>query len=123
MRQVAVRLETALTEQRGHLFPWVPVALATGIGLYFGLPEEPPVYALGMCCVLCVAVLFLSRWLRVGRAPLAIAAGLILCGIALAGARAHMVLILLVAGVAGVGATACSHTAFLLRTTAASVNT
>ncbi|EEX14632.1 competence protein [Citreicella sp. SE45] len=91
MRQVAVRLETALTEQRGHLFPWVPVALATGIGLYFGLPEEPPIYALGMCCVLGVAVLFLSRWLRVGRAPLAIAAGLILCGIALAGARAHMV--------------------------------
>ncbi len=27
--------------QRGHLFPWTPVFFATGIGLYFALPQEP----------------------------------------------------------------------------------
>ncbi|NRB36137.1 MAG: ComEC/Rec2 family competence protein [Rhodobacteraceae bacterium] len=32
---------TAVEEQRGHLFPWMPIALALGIGLYFALPRDP----------------------------------------------------------------------------------
>ena len=30
-----------LLAQRGHLFAWVPVFLAIGIGIYFSLPVEP----------------------------------------------------------------------------------
>jgi len=30
-----------LDRQRGHLFGWVPVAFAVGIGAYFALPDEP----------------------------------------------------------------------------------
>ena len=32
--------------QRGHLFPWAPVAMACGIGLFFWLPDDPSDYAL-----------------------------------------------------------------------------
>ena len=31
----------ALAEVRGILFPWVPVFMAIGIGLWFGLDSEP----------------------------------------------------------------------------------
>ena len=35
------RIEARLLEQRGHFFPWVPVFLAAGIGIYFSLRFEP----------------------------------------------------------------------------------
>lgn len=34
-------IDAALLQQRGHLFPWLPVCLALGIGAYFALPKEP----------------------------------------------------------------------------------
>ena len=45
--RVLARVEAALLHQTGYLFPWTPVMLATGIGLYFGARSEPgwPVYA------------------------------------------------------------------------------
>lgn len=38
------RAVAAWMDQRGHLFAWVPVMLACGIGLYFGLKSEPRVW-------------------------------------------------------------------------------
>ena len=34
-------IDTVLLTQRGHLFPWVPVMFAVGIGGYFSVPVEP----------------------------------------------------------------------------------
>ncbi|MCR8547341.1 ComEC family competence protein [Salipiger sp. P9] len=91
MRQIATRLEAGLTRQRGHLFPWVPVALACGIGLYFALPAEPPVWALVLAACVGAGLLALSRRLGVGHAPLVAALALVALGGALAGGRAHQV--------------------------------
>ena len=41
MRRLVLWPVVALAEARGILFPWVPVFLALGIGLWFGLAEEP----------------------------------------------------------------------------------
>ena len=40
------RVVTAMLAQRGHMFGWVPVCLAVGIGIYFSLRFEPvtPLY-------------------------------------------------------------------------------
>ena len=40
------RMVTAMLGQRGHMFGWVPVCLAVGIGIYFSLRFEPvtPLY-------------------------------------------------------------------------------
>ncbi len=40
MRPIS-RLTDAFNRQRGHLFPWVPVAFGIGIGIYFALRSEP----------------------------------------------------------------------------------
>jgi len=40
------RAAALVLSQRGHLFPWVPVAFGTGIGLWFALPAEPAAAAL-----------------------------------------------------------------------------
>lgn len=91
MRQIAALMQAGLSGQRGHLFPWVPVALGGGIGLYFALPVEPPVWVLIGAALAGTFVLVLSRRLGVGHAPLAVAAGLIALGVSLGGARAHWV--------------------------------
>jgi competence protein ComEC len=89
--RVLARAEAALLNQTGYLFPWSPVCLAIGIGLYFGLRFEPewPLYV-GLCGMVLV-LLGLSRVLLPGWGPLAIGGALIVAGFILAGARAHMV--------------------------------
>ncbi|MBU2962160.1 ComEC family competence protein [Citreicella sp. C3M06] len=91
MRQILSGLEGVLIGQRGHLFPWVPVALGIGIGLYFLPGFEPAAEMLSLAALAGVGLLVLSRRLGVGHAPLVVAMGLMACGFALAGARAHMV--------------------------------
>ena len=77
-----------LDRQRGHLFPWVPVCYAIGIGAYFALKTEPDARdwaALGVALalgVLAAATVLRSRPLLV--ALLAMGAGL-----AVAGLRTH----------------------------------
>lgn len=77
--------------QRGALFPWAPVFLAIGIGLYFALRWEPqPVH---YAAALCTCVLAGYAGWRSGpvAGPLCWALALVAAGICLAGARAHLV--------------------------------
>ena len=81
----------ALLAQRGSLFPWVPVFLGLGIGLYFALPKEPPVWLLaGSACAGLICGILALR-LPISVAPLAWALTLVFAGGALAGMRAHIV--------------------------------
>ena len=77
--------------QRGYLFPWAPVALGAGVGLYFTLRAEPPPVI--MLAALVVAGLCALATLRAGvvLAPGIWAVALVLAGLCLAGLRAQMV--------------------------------
>lgn len=84
-------VETALWGQRGYLFPWAPVCVAAGIGVYFALRSEP---GLVVYTAMAGFVLFFSilAYLRPGAfSPLAVALALMAGGVCLAGVRAHMV--------------------------------
>lgn len=71
---------------RGLLFPWVPVILGAGIGLWFALPEEPgwPFYA-GAATVLALALAGLAFGSDLLHPLLAVAgclaAGVLACGL------------------------------------------
>ncbi|WP_240789463.1 ComEC/Rec2 family competence protein [Pseudooceanicola onchidii] len=77
--------------QRGHLFPWVPVALGLGIGLYFLVDEEPDVTRVlmlaGIAALLSGMVILAGAVLR----PLVWGVALVCAGLALAATRAQMV--------------------------------
>lgn len=76
--------------QRGHLFPWVPVCLGLGVGLYFALGWEPEMAHYGaLSCVILAGVLLL-RWLGIW-APFVSAVVLVALGVCMAGLRAHQV--------------------------------
>ena len=81
----------ALEAQRDHLFPWVPVLFAIGIGIYFSLSTEPAssVY-LALLSTLAVLGLIALRGATVIR-PVAVALGLLVLGFIIAGVRAHSV--------------------------------
>ena len=84
-------LGAMIAAQRGHLFPWVPVCLACGIGGYFALRWEP-----GPSHYLIAAILALVPGVLAGRAGVALGPVLWLCALipaggVLAGARAHWV--------------------------------
>nr|MCW1954642.1 competence protein [Roseobacter sp.] len=51
--------ERVLLGQRGALYPWAPVGLAFGIGGYFALPMEPPLWAYGLAALVIAAGGFL----------------------------------------------------------------
>lgn len=93
IRQIAGFAVTGATElwtvQRGYLFPWVPVALACGIGLYFSRATEPtmPIY-LALIGVAAVALL-LRRWAGYSAEPLLWVIALIAAGASIAGWRAN----------------------------------
>lgn len=89
--RIVTSLRRSLLEQRGHLFCWVPVCLALGIGLYFGVPEEPPRALIWLAGAVGCAMAGCA-W---GREPDVAAFVWVLAlfcgGFALAGARAHHV--------------------------------
>jgi competence protein ComEC len=73
------------------LFPWVPVFLGAGVGLWFALADEPGWRSYAACSV--VLALAVVIW-RLGPEllhPLVIVVGCLLAGFVAAGARAHLV--------------------------------
>lgn len=58
MGRVWTAMETRLASQSGALFPWLAVLFGLGVGVYFALPIEPPLWSLavmaglGALCVL-----------------------------------------------------------------------
>ncbi|WP_372833683.1 ComEC/Rec2 family competence protein [Puniceibacterium confluentis] len=91
MRRGVNALIDSLLLQRGHLFHWTPVFLALGIGWYFSLRFEPPLWVLWTACALGVAGLLTCRRFGILAGPAACGLALVLIGLALAGARAHQV--------------------------------
>ena len=89
MGAVTRALATAWDAQHGALFPWVPVCLATGIGLFFSLRAEPSGLLLVLCAVagLCGIAVSLRSGPLAG--PLFLGLALVGLGVSLAGARAH----------------------------------
>ncbi|MDJ0825149.1 MAG: ComEC/Rec2 family competence protein [Rhodobacter sp.] len=80
----------ALDAQRGHLFPWVPVAIGIGVGLYFALRVEPGLAAYAVAGLGAV-VLAAAAWRWRGLAPIYVMLCLGVVGFGLAGLRAHLV--------------------------------
>lgn len=84
-------LESELARQRGHLFPWVPVVLAIGIGAFFSLRSDPSADHIGLAfCVAIGAALsrrFVNETLQIGL----VCVGVFAAGFGIAGVRAQMV--------------------------------
>lgn len=78
-----------IAAQRGHLFCWIPVAFACGIGAYFALPSEPPVLVHYTLVLAGISLLLLSRRLPEALSPVVIALLLVGLGLGWAGLRAH----------------------------------
>lgn len=81
----------ALSQARGLLFPFVPVFIACGIGLWFGLPFEPGVaFYLGAAAV---AVAMMAVWARGPEVlhPVVVAVVCVAVGVLAIGFRAHHV--------------------------------
>jgi competence protein ComEC len=75
--------------QQGYLFPWLPVCLGAGAGLYFALPQEPgPGTYFGLIFIVAILALIASRGPELAR-PLFMGAMVLICGIVLAGLRAQ----------------------------------
>ncbi len=89
--QIWCMIQTALLGQRGHMFPWVPVFLAGGIGVYFSLTWEPGLaHFLYLAVFIMISGAFAFRCATIGT-PFWGALALLAMGGALAGARAHLV--------------------------------
>lgn len=91
MRTSLAPLASALLAQRGHLIPWAPVALSTGIGLWFALPVEPGMRAYAALAGLALVAGLAARRLGEAWSPLGWGVVLVALGMLLAGARAHQV--------------------------------
>lgn len=77
--------------QRGALFGWVPVCLAAGVGVFFGLTWEPSIALLWTLGAGGLFTLFLLRFLPETLSPFICALALAAIGVALAGWRTHAV--------------------------------
>ena len=81
----------AFEEQRGHLLPWAPVCLGTGIAAWFALRWEPAGWHYAAAALGAALLLLLAIRLPAGARPLAVGLALVLVGGLLAGHRAHSV--------------------------------
>lgn len=79
-----------LERQRGHLFPFLPVGLGIGTGLWFALPADPRGvdYGLVLLALACCAVAL--PFTSAGR-PLVLMLASVLCGVLACGARVELV--------------------------------
>ena len=91
MRAVLMTPFVALAQARGLLFPFVPVFLALGIGVWFALPFEPGwVFYLGTAAVL--LGLTAAWWVVPDLAhPVIVAVACVAAGVLAIGLRAHLV--------------------------------
>jgi competence protein ComEC len=81
----------ALEQARGLLFPFVPVFLALGIGLWFALPFEPGLgFYLGAAGV-AVGMTAAWRWGPEVLHPVVVALACVAAGVLSIGLRAHLV--------------------------------
>ncbi len=78
-----------LLAARGRLFPFVPVGVGCGIGVWFSLIREPGMAAYALCAVGLGGLIWLARSDLWNAPAVLVAAGL--CGFLAAGARAHLV--------------------------------
>ncbi len=85
--QVRVLLEQTLLAQRGGMIGWVPVCMALGIGLYFGLAQEPDFVQMSILAVFAAGLLICAVLARPAFAPLIMALVLVCTGIGLAKLR------------------------------------
>lgn len=81
-------IAAAVQGQRGHLFPWVPVCIAAGIGVYFMLPREPHDWELISCGLVSVACVLIAARTHEGLAPVFVGLSFVAFGIVLANFRA-----------------------------------
>ncbi|MDA5555973.1 ComEC/Rec2 family competence protein [Shimia sp. MMG029] len=84
-------LRQSVLQQRGHLFCWVPVGLAVGIGLYFSLPVEPAGWLLSAAALIAGCLALFTRKQEADVSACLWGAVMIAMGVAVAGARAHWV--------------------------------
>ncbi len=81
----------ALADARGLLFPFVPVFIALGIGLWFGLPFEPGgAFYLGAAAVV-LTLMAVWRWGPELLHPLVVGLACVAVGVLAIGLRAHLV--------------------------------
>ncbi len=81
----------AVSRARGGLFPWAPVFVGCGIGLWFALPQEPSFSAYASLALAAVVLSGLGwRGPELWR-PIAIACMCLVAGPVLGGARAYLV--------------------------------
>jgi competence protein ComEC len=84
-------LSLMMLQQRGHLFAWVPVCLACGIGCYFMLRVEPGLPVLIGLIGGAGVLIWAQRFLPEGVSPVVVACALGMIGFDLAALRAHAV--------------------------------
>lgn len=77
--------------QRGHLFGWLPVGMACGIALFFGLKFEPSLGLIVGVGAAGLVLMLLSRKLDEAVSPVTVFMALIAVGFVLAAWRAHSV--------------------------------
>lgn len=85
------RIEHALLFQRGSLFGWVPVGMAAGIALFFGLRFEPTLAMIAGVGLGGLLFSMISAKCRESLSPLPVLLALIALGFVLAAWRAHSV--------------------------------
>jgi competence protein ComEC len=76
--------------EAGRAALWVPVLFGAGVLLYFGLPREPPLWALLLSLAAAIALAIANRH-RVGAFRLALIAAVVLGGASMMKARTDMV--------------------------------
>ncbi|MFD1809237.1 DUF4131 domain-containing protein [Gemmobacter lanyuensis] len=80
-----------LTEARGRLFPWVPVWLGTGTGLWFLRPDDPGGMVLVAVAAAVLALAAVRLWGPEWLHPVVIAAALLGAGFLAADLRSRLV--------------------------------
>ncbi|WP_420013788.1 ComEC/Rec2 family competence protein [Tateyamaria sp.] len=80
-----------MLHQRGGLFGWLPVGMATGIALYFGVRFEPSLAVFVGVVVAGLTLICAARVLDESLSPIPVFFAMVALGFALAGWRAHSV--------------------------------